>query len=147
MYSSISHRLEAEKYEVYVNRRVSGYLVPHDKIHTLVYFSEDCPVISSIPLDSHVRTDPISTEWFIAALKSTEREMRKKWTQEPVGLMIKCVRKLLGYEIHCYSSTWAITDSDSSYRTWHIFTVQTQRDLERIVSALHDLILLMIELF
>ena len=142
MYYTIPHHLEAERYEVYVNRRVSGYLVPHDNIHTLVYFSEDCPVISSVPLDSHARTDPISTEWFIAALKTTDREMRKKWTQEPVGLMVKCVRKLLGYATVILGRSL----TQISYRTWHVFTVQTQRDLERIVSAFHNLILSIIEL-
>jgi hypothetical protein len=101
---SSQHRLygplpytQATECGVYINRRVSVYLVPNNGCHTFVYFSEDCRAVSSIPLRDHPRTDPISTEWFIGTLKETPPEIFLAYQKEPVGIILNILRRLMKY--------------------------------------------------
>jgi len=105
-------------YDVYVNRRASLYLVPKGDHHTLLYFYEDCQSISSWPLERNKFTDPVSTEWVFNMLKEAAQSDRVHFAQEPVGLVLKILRRLL--------------------HTWHVFTYQIQRDMDKIDDCLPD---------
>ncbi|KAI0321402.1 hypothetical protein OF83DRAFT_311254 [Amylostereum chailletii] len=105
-------------YDAYINRRVTSYLVPMDGMHTFLFFSEDCQFASSFPLHKTVHSDPISTEWLLHELKQTDPALRAQYTEEPIGLILAIVTKLL--------------------KTWHVFTVHIQRDLENIDGTLPE---------
>lgn len=93
---------KAKAYDIYVNRRVSAYLVPKDGTHTFVLFSEDCRAVSSFPLKMHANvdsTDLLSTEWLLRMLKESDQTALINFAREPVRLILTSVTKLLGYGI------------------------------------------------
>ena len=75
------------------------YLVPKGHCYNFIFFSEDCQGISSVDLDHHSRTDPMSTEWFLEMVKELDPSMLEMYTEEPVGLIIRMVTRLLRYRI------------------------------------------------
>ncbi|KDQ21182.1 hypothetical protein BOTBODRAFT_25607 [Botryobasidium botryosum FD-172 SS1] len=106
----------SQKYDVYINRRVSGYLIPMNGSHTFLYFSEDCRAGSSLFLENHSRTDPTSTHWLLKTLKESEPKRLASFGDEPAGLILTILTKLL--------------------RSWHAYSVHIQRDLETIDATL-----------
>lgn len=92
------------KYEVYLNRRISGYFIPSEGCFTLLYFSEDCPAISTVPLLNNPNTSPLSTEWLINTLKGTDQAVLATYAQEPIGIMLKIVMGLLTCVCYCIPS-------------------------------------------
>lgn len=86
-----------QSHDVYINRRTSGYLIPMNGFYTFVYLAEDCRVVSSLPLQSTERTQPLCTEWFMRNLKEAETETLIKFTKEPVGIILEVVKQLLRY--------------------------------------------------
>jgi len=67
--------------------------------HTFIYFSADCRAVSSLQLVSQASADLPSTEWLLDMLKELEPTMLVNLAQEPVGLILKIIRRLLGYQI------------------------------------------------
>jgi len=98
----IAYRLQrTATRDVYINRRVSAYLIPGTNgRNTFIFFSEDCQAASSFPLSSNSRTDPISTEWFLRTLRETDKDILKKYTKEPVGVILRIVTKLLRHVVY-----------------------------------------------
>lgn len=86
-----------QSHDVYINRRTSGYLIPTDGFYTFVYLAEDCRAVSSLPLQTTERTQPLCTEWFMRNLKEAETETLVKITKEPVGIILEVVKQLLRY--------------------------------------------------
>lgn len=64
-------------------------------MHTFMFFSEDCLSVSSFEMYTTPKTDPISTEWLLHELKLASPEQRKTYVQEPLGLILAIVAKLL----------------------------------------------------
>ena len=81
-----------------MNRRISVYLVPKQDYYTFLFFSEDCSSTSTVRLDSHPSTDPVSTEWLLGKLKDTDPAQLVKFTKEPVGMILEVITQLLRCE-------------------------------------------------
>ena len=97
---------DSEGYEAYINRRVSGYLIPTNGMHTFIFLSEDCLSVSSFQMYPTRESHPISTEWFLKELKSMDLSYRKLYVEEPLGLVLDIMKELIRYRcllifLHC----------------------------------------------
>ena len=63
--------------------------------HTFVFLSEDCLATSSFQMYMTPKSDPISAEWLLQELRSTEPSRRRAYTKEPPGLILAIITKLL----------------------------------------------------
>jgi hypothetical protein len=91
-------RKQAKTYNLYYNRRVSGYLVPMNGYHIFIYFCEDCYSISTLKIEPSACTESPSTEWFLEVLKELDPTSRKLFVKEPIELILELLRKLFRYE-------------------------------------------------
>lgn len=66
--------------------------------HILVFISENCQAASSLPLYPYPDAGPPFSDWLLLMLKNSEPTMLINFNQEPVGLILVIMMRLLRYD-------------------------------------------------